>query len=47
MEVFSVDELKRQSWADYKEDGIDTKIQMLILKEPYGEIAQFEVLNNE
>ncbi len=45
--AFSVDELKTQSWANYSEEISNTEIQVLVTKEPHGEIAQFEVRNGE
>jgi DNA helicase-4 len=43
-EAFSVDDLKSQSWAHHQGDGPDIRIQVLITKEPHGEIANFEVI---
>ncbi len=44
-EAFSVDELKNQSWASHLEDGVTTRLQVIVNKEPQGDIAQFEVRN--
>ena len=44
-EAFSVDELKNQSWASNHDDGVTTRLQVIVNKEPQGEVAQFEVRN--